>query len=101
MTVFDPPLDAGIRRAVEILVASGIETFESCEGGEGHAYTEPTIRFHGDRSEGFKAVAVALQSNLPVQSVRRIWTINDGELTGPYWEIVLWENLLAPMVGNA
>ena len=30
---YDPPLDAGIRIAVEVLRAEGIETFESCEGG--------------------------------------------------------------------
>ena len=32
---------------------AGIETFESCPGGPGHAYAEPTVRFYGDRSEGF------------------------------------------------
>lgn len=30
-------LDDGIREYVRILVTSGVETFESCEGGEGHA----------------------------------------------------------------
>ena len=37
----------GIRRAVEILQRFGIETFESCEGGIGHSYTEPTVKFYG------------------------------------------------------
>jgi hypothetical protein len=90
---FDPPLDAGIRRAVEILHAAGIETFESCEGGSGHAYPEPTVRFYGDRSEGFRALAIAIQNNLPVSTVRRIWSVNDGEPTGPYWEIVFWRKV--------
>lgn len=90
---FDPPLDSGIKYAVEILVNAGIETFESCEGGEGHAYPEPTIRFRGDRSEGFKALAVVLQHNLPTKAVRRIWTIDDREPVGPYWEIVFWGKL--------
>lgn len=86
-------LDAGIRGPVEILCAAGIETFESCEGGAGHTYPEPTIRFYGDRSEGFKALAIALQNNLPVSRIRRIWNINDGEPTGPYWEIVFWRKV--------
>jgi hypothetical protein len=90
---FDPPLDAGIRRAVEVLVTEGIETFESCEGGLGHSYPEPTVRFHGERPEGFKALAVALQNDLPVSSIRRIWRIIDGEPTGPYWEIVFWRKI--------
>jgi hypothetical protein len=35
---YDPPLDPGIRRYVEVLNEAGVETFESCQGGEGHAY---------------------------------------------------------------
>lgn len=62
----DSQLDRGILRHVEALRAAGIETFESCEGGSGHAYPEPTVRFHGDRSEGFKAFAAARQAGLPV-----------------------------------
>ena len=90
MDEFDPPLDVGIKDAVEVLCAGGIETFESCEGGKDHAFVEPTIRFHGDRSEGFKALAIALQHNLPVSAIRRAWNIIDGEPTGPIWEMVLW-----------
>jgi hypothetical protein len=84
---YDPPLDAGISRYVEILNEAGVETFESCQGGDGHAYPVPTVRFHGDRGEGLRALAVALQRNLPVAELRRTWPVNDGEPTGPYWEI--------------
>jgi len=87
MNSFSPPLDKGIECAVNLLMDSGIETFESCEGGHGHAYAEPTVRFHGDRSEGFKALAIALQNRLRVSSLRRIWPIIEGEPTGPYWEM--------------
>lgn len=89
----DTPLDPGIERAVHLLREAGIETFESCEGGNGHAYPEPTIRFHGDRSEGYRAVAKAIQSELPVDSLRRIWPVEDGELTGPWWELTLARRL--------
>lgn len=84
---YDPPLDPGIRRAVEVLNAASIETFESCEGGPGHCYPEPTVRFHGSRSEGFKALAAAMQSGLKVAELRRVWPVNDGEPTGPWWEL--------------
>ncbi|MCC6192110.1 MAG: hypothetical protein IT318_24025 [Anaerolineales bacterium] len=90
---FDPPLDAGIERAVILLCAAGIETFESCEGGAGHCYLQPTVRFSGDRSEGFRALALALQNALPVRAIQRVWTIDDGEPTGPYWEITFWQKL--------
>lgn len=42
---FNPPLDDGIREIVIVLVKNGVETFESCEGGPGHAFPEATVRF--------------------------------------------------------
>lgn len=86
---YDPPLDAGIADAVVILNGAGVETFESCEGGDGHAYAEPTVRFHGDKAEGFRALAVAMSAGLPVTGLRRVWPVNDGEPTGPWWELTL------------
>jgi hypothetical protein len=89
----DPPddalLDAGIAEAVNVLRASGVETYESCQGGAGHCYAEPTVRFHGSHPEGFRALGVALQHGLRVQSLARIWTVQDGEPTGPTWEMVM------------
>ena len=78
-------LDPGIRRIVEILVDNGIETFESCEGGRGHSYPEPTVCFHGQQSEGFKALAIAFQNGLRVSELRRYYSIEDGEPVGPKW----------------
>lgn len=84
---FDPPLDAGIERQVLMLRDAGIETFESCEGGPGHAYPDPTVRFHGNRSEGLKALAAAMSFGLEILDLRRVWPIIDGEITGPWWEL--------------
>lgn len=85
---YEPPLDVGIARAVEILAEMNVETYESCEGGSGHCFPEPTVRFHGNSSEGFRALAVALQQKMPVAALRRIWVVNDGEPYGPTWEMV-------------
>lgn len=87
MEEFDPPLDRGIEGYVKELRQEGIETFESCDGSEGHTYAEPTVRFHGGRAEGFRALAVALQRGMPVDALRRTWPVNDGEPTGPWWEL--------------
>lgn len=84
---FDPPLDADIASAVVVLREHGIETFESCQGGPGHAYPEPTVRFHGDKTEGIRALAAAMKEGLPVAELRRVWLVQDNELTGPCWEI--------------
>jgi len=81
-------LDVGIRRAVEILQAHGIETMQSCEGGPGHSYPEPTVDFYGGPEAGWRAVSVCLAHGLPMMSLRRVWDMLDqNELTGPYWEI--------------
>lgn len=86
---FDPPLDAGIARFVAVLVSAGIETYESCEGGAGHCYPEPSVRFHGDSTEGMRdAAAAAIRAGLPVAKLGRVWEVNNGELTGPTWEMV-------------
>ena len=81
-------LDKEIEREVFVLREAGIETFASCGGHKGHPYSEPTIRFHGDRSEGFKALAVAMQNGLPVTELKRVWDVEDREPTGPVWELI-------------
>lgn len=80
-------LDPGIRRMVEVLREYGIETYESCQGGAGHSYPEPTVAFHGQHDEGFRALAAALQHRLPVSELRRVWSIEDGEPVGPSWQL--------------
>jgi hypothetical protein len=85
--VFDPPLDGGIRDTVLTLVRNGVETFESCEGGPGHSFPEPTVRFEGDASEGLRALSIAMANGLPIHRLRRVWGIIDGAIHGPWWEM--------------
>ena len=80
-------LDPEIKDAVLLLHDKGVETFESCQGGEGHAFLEPTIRFHGNIGAGFKAFEVASSHGLDVRELRMYWTIIDGLPTGPHWEM--------------
>ncbi len=87
LDIEDLSLDDGIKNEVKLLMENGVETFESCQGGKDHCYPAPTIRFHGSRAEGFRALAVALQNELKVAELKRIWVINDGEPTGAWWEI--------------
>jgi hypothetical protein len=84
----DLPIDPGIREAVLILRRAGIETFESCEGGAGHAFDVPTIRFNGDAWAGYKAFGVAMENGLPVECIQRVHSVVNGQLEGPWWEIV-------------
>jgi len=89
MGSFDPPLDPGIEKAVIALREAGVETFESCEGGPGHAYPEPTVRFYGDRVQGYAALTAALSAGLDVTALRRVWPVIECEPTGPWWEITI------------
>jgi hypothetical protein len=83
-------IDEGIKSEVEILYSNWIETYESCQGGKGHSFPEPTIRFHGDISEGFRALDVALKHGLHVHDIRRVWSIHDKEPDGPFWEMTFY-----------
>jgi hypothetical protein len=87
---FEPPLDEGIREFVITLIANGVETFESCEGGRGHCYAEPTIRFEGDSSEGLRALSVALAHGMPVKQLKRSWGVLEKMVHGPWWELVFY-----------
>jgi hypothetical protein len=89
-TSFSTPLDREIGYAVWVLQSAGVETYESCGGGAGHAFTEPTIRFFGGPEEGLRAVSIALKHQLPVFTLRSFWTIQNGELTGPGWEVTFF-----------
>lgn len=84
---FNPPLDEGIHDIVITLITNGVETFESCEGGKGHSYTWPTVRFVGEPSEGLRALSVAIANGLPVSELRRSWEVIDGYIDGPFWEM--------------
>lgn len=93
---FSTPLDPGIERAVHVLLDNGIETYESCQGGEGHASPYPVVRFYGERYEGLRALSVALMFDLPVFALHRRWVVQDGEPTGPNWELQ-FRTQLAPL----
>ena len=83
------PIDPLVAPHVRALQDAGVETFESCQGGPGHASDQPMIRFFGDAQEGYRAIAVALDAGIPVASLNREWPVIDGELTGPYWRLDL------------
>jgi len=89
-------LDPGIARAVKILMENGVDTCQSCQGGPGHSYPEPTVDLRGGEGAGWKALGVCLDYGLPVLELRRVWTVGrpdrvpDGR---PLWQIVFREQL--------
>lgn len=87
-------VDLGIVRAVKTLRDAGIETCESCEGGEGHSMAEPTVRFIGEAEAGWRGLAVCLNYGFPVRALRRYWAVStNGEPQAPRWELVFRQKL--------
>jgi hypothetical protein len=80
-------IDPGILREVEILDRNGVETFESCQGGDGHAFRFPSVRFHGDDAAGWHALAVCFDHGLDVMTLYREWPVSGHIPNGPYWVI--------------
>lgn len=87
------PLDSGIARAVGVLVGAGVETFESCEGGEGHSSAAPVVKFYGSNAAGWAALAACLDHDLPVSELARVWDLDAAEPSGPYWKLVFARKL--------
>lgn len=85
-------LDEGIRFPVRVLhAAGGIETCQSCQGGEGHAYHDPTIDVvaASDDAKGFRALDALVDYNIEVASVALVWPVSNGMPAEKLWRITL------------
>lgn len=79
-------LDRGIVYAVRVLHAAGIDTSQSCQGGDGHAYEGPTV----DVPERAFAAMETLESHgMPVREVSHRWLIVDGVPAQVVWSVEL------------
>lgn len=87
-------LDKGIVDAVIMLNRHGFETWESCEGGEGHCFEFPTIRFWGTEFDLIRAHRVCENYGLKIYQSSRIYRtteISTGDLypcpNGKVWDV--------------
>ena len=95
-------VDEIIRPAVKIMLEHGFCTFESCQGGEEHPFTEPTIRFWGTEFDLMIAYELCKHYKFNVSCVRRVYEKNPvynkewGEIMEnwipPFNEIVFHKN---------
>lgn len=85
-------LDDGIRFPVRVLHARGIETGQSCQGGDGHAYDHPTVDLLGATpGAGFAALAALTEYGLRVRDVALLWTVDKDLPSESFWRITLWQ----------
>lgn len=87
-------LDPQISTVVNLLRSQGVETCQSCQGGDEHSYPEPTVEFFGNECAGWRALAVALAYAMPVFHLRREWTIEAGVPVGPLWAMTFMKSKL-------
>lgn len=87
----EPLLDPGIRAAVLAMRAAGIDTFASCDGGEGHAWPEPGVRWRGPEWQRYVAARATSEAGYKVKEVRQVWYADEGTLRQePLWEIIFY-----------
>ena len=86
-------VDEIIKPAVKIMLEHGFHTFESCQGGEGHSFTEPTIRFNGTEFDLIIAYELCKHYKLNVSCVRRVYEKNP--VYNDKWEEIT-ENWIRP-----
>lgn len=88
-------LDAGIRFPVRILHAAGFDTCQSCQGGVGHSYPDPTIDLvaRGDDANGFGALDALRDYGLPVSTVAIVWNIQNGLPFEKLWRITFVKSM--------
>lgn len=82
-------LDAGIRFAVRVLHAAGFDTCQSCQGGKGHPYPEPTVEMvaGGDDALGFGALNALRSYGLPVAELAIVWPVSGSHPFEKNWRI--------------
>jgi hypothetical protein len=66
-------VDNGIRPAVEILNRHGFKTFESCEGGNDHAFADAVVRFEGNEFDLLRAYEICECYRLCVNECKRVY----------------------------
>lgn len=88
-------LDAGVRFAVRVLHANGFETCQSCQGGRGHAYLEPTVEMiaGADDAEGFGALAALQAYGLPLSEISIVWHVRSGLPYEKNWRITFTKTM--------
>lgn len=99
-------LDRGIREAVRILHANGVDTLSSCEGRKNPGYYPkrdgphhgdwPYIIINGTSADALVALGAALKNGFPVRSIEQSWFVypeSPREPVGPQWRITFWKKV--------
>lgn len=81
-------LDELIRPAVILLNKYGFKTFESCQGGEGHCYGDPTVRFEGTEFDLIRAYELCEIHGMNPKAAKRVYWKQDVYFDTDKWEVI-------------
>lgn len=70
-------VDEGIREIVEVLNKHGFDTWESCEGGEGHCCDKPMIRFRGNEFDLIRAFRLCENYGFDLLQANRVYGMTE------------------------
>ncbi len=92
---FYQSLDSGIRFVVRVLHANGIDTQQSCQGGEGHCYLQPTVDVPGLPWDavGFRVLSCLAGYGLPVDALNYHWPVMHGIPYEAFWRITFFKQM--------
>lgn len=82
-------IDPEIAAALHALADYGIDTFSSCQGGEGHTCGMPEILFLGDDHAGLYAVWLLEAAGFRVWELSRHWDLDFGLPRAPFWRVAM------------
>jgi hypothetical protein len=82
-------IDPEIAPALHALADYGIDTFASCQGGEGHASFMPEILFYGDENAGLYAVWLLEAAGFRVWELSRHWDLDHSLPRQPWWRVAM------------
>lgn len=80
-------VDPEIAAALHALADYEIDTFSSCQGGDGHTCLMPEILFHGDENAGLYAVWLLEAGGFRVWDLSRHWDLDHGLPRVPFWRV--------------
>lgn len=82
-------IDPEIAAALHALADYEIDTFSSCQGGDGHGGGMPEILFGGDENAGLYAVWLLEAAGFRVWELSRHWDLDHGLPRRPFWRVTL------------
>lgn len=66
-------IDEGIIEAVQVLNKHGFITWESCQGGDGHCFELPTVRFWGNEFDLIRACRICENYDFKLYQANRVY----------------------------